>query len=83
MGAFFLPMGNHKPDSVGAVDTQGNSHFLFRRNLQSTTVAHGLEEVEGAPKNLAKIYLNTQTPRQTSELCPQKMVPAHLLTSQG
>ena len=57
--------------AVKAGDTQGNSHLLFSRNLQLTTVVYGFEEVEGATKNIAReVHLNLHIPRQALELCP-------------
>lgn len=57
--------------AVKAGDTQGNSHLLFRRNLQLTTVVYGFEEVEGATKNIVReVHLNLRIPRQTLEIGP-------------
>lgn len=54
-----------------AGDTQGNSHVLFRRILQLTTVAYGFGEVEGVTKNTAgEVHLDPPISRQTLELRP-------------
>jgi hypothetical protein len=47
-------------------------HVLLRKNFKPTIMVYGFEEVEGATKNPARVHLNVQTSRQTSELSSVK-----------